>query len=756
MYARVLGRFHIARARAWVLLTRTRFLVWAAIVAIVCSTSVLTRLVLLVMLMQASGGAEPTRALAALAVGIAYDMLVALWLGLPMALLLLLVRDRWARRPWARRALAAVPFLALAGALFVVVAEVLFFDEFQGRFNFVAVDYLIYPTEVQTSLRESYPVPWLLAAIVGAAALAAWPLCRRVASALAAPVPARTRAALVAGQGAMLAVFVVALSPAAARVSADRALNEVASNGYYTFWLALAGQDAPYDGLYRTNSRAVVLRRLPRLLGEPSHVSPGASASSLRLVTPSGPQRRLNVVVVLEESFGSAFVGTLHLGTGITPRFDSLAAEGTLLTNVYSTGNRTIRALEATTASIPPLPGVSIVRRPRSLDLFTLPSVLRARGYSTAFIYGGRALFDHMGAYMRANGMERVVEQRDFPAGTFATAWGVADEAIFDRALAELDSLDATGKPFYVQVLTVSNHKPYAVPPGRVAPGELPRSRENAVRYADWALGRFMRDARAHRFFDHTIFVLMGDHGARVYGASEIPLASYEVPVLLYAPGIVPAGVRLGTLASTMDVPPTVLGILGEPYVSRFFGQDVLYAAPADGRALMTHNSALALMRGGRMAVLDVRGVTRLYGVDSAGAALVPERVLDDADRALLDDAVTYFQAADLLYREDRYWMVPQPAATPTGEVSTRPCGGCGDAGSGGAGSVTRKTLPRAPERASVSAPPCSSATRRAIASPRPAPAGSVDPLLARKKRSKTRDCSSAGMPGPVSATSTT
>ena len=131
----------------------------------------------------------------------------------------------------------------------------------------------------------------------------------------------------------------------------------------------------------------------------------------------------------------------------LTPQIDALAEEGTLLTHAYSTGNRTIRAIEATTSSLPPLPGVSIVRRPQSEDLFTLPALLRARGYQTLFVYGGRALFDGMGGYLRHNGVDRIVEQKDFPDGTFKTAWGVADEAIFDRALTEMDGLHATGQP---------------------------------------------------------------------------------------------------------------------------------------------------------------------------------------------------------------------------------------------------------------------------------------------------------------------
>lgn len=592
--------------------------------------------------------------LAALATGALYDLLVALWLALPFALYLLLLPSSRAGRPFHRALRRGWLAAALFGALFVAAAEVVFFGEFDGRFNFVAVDYLIYPTEVITNIWESYPVIPVLGALAVVVALVMWaarPLLARLDASDG--VTPRERLAAGVTYAAALALLTAAISPRAARISADRDLNELAANGYYTFWQALLGRDAPYMGLYATQPDSAVFPELRRLVGASGTVA-GATASTPveRMAGTPGPARPLNVVVVLEESLGSELVGTLHprQPASLTPSFDSLAAEGTLLTNVYSTGNRTIRALEATTASLPPLPGISIVRRPQSVELYTLPNLLRARGYSTTFIYGGRALFDGMGAYMRNNGMERVIEQRDYPRGTFTTAWGVADEAIFDRTLTELDSLHATGRPFYTLVLTVSNHKPYTYPAGRIAEDPAAHRREHAVRYADWALGRFMRQARTHGFFDNTLFVLMGDHGARVYGAAEIPLPSYEVPVLLYGPSLVPSGVRVGTLASSLDIAPTVMGLLGGEYESRFFGRDVLHEPPGDGRALMTHNSELALLRGGRMAVLGLRGATTVYAVDSAGGML-PVRVEDEQDRALVREAIAYFQGADQLYR---------------------------------------------------------------------------------------------------------
>ena len=641
-----------------------RFSLCILLLAVLLGVALATRLVLLAYAWREldAGAGSIAKALGA---GEIFDLLASMWIVAPLVLVVALLPDRWLRWRGVRGWIRGWLFVLFALSAFVIAAEVLFFDEFNGRFNFVAVDYLIYPTEVVNNLWESYPLPAILVLVAALGALGVWLARRRVATSLNAVTPLHRRVAAVAVYGATLGALTLGVTPELARVSDDRALNEIALNGYYTFALALLGQDAPYEGLYATRSIAAEGARVRALLVPPD--SAGATAlapwsaerPTERRVAGSAQATRRNVVVVLEESLGSIFLASLHPrgDTVLTPRFDSLVAEGTVLANAYSTGNRTIRALEATTSALPPLPGISIVRRPASRDLFTLPAVLRELGYQTSFIYGGRALFDGMGSYMRNNGMQLIVEQKDYPTGTFTTAWGVADEFIFDKALATYDSLHAVGAPFYSLVLSVSNHKPYAFPAGRIAADPNARKRTHAVMYADWALGRFMRMARTHPWFDSTLFVLMGDHGARVYGASEIPLPSYEIPIVFYAPGFIPAGRRIETLASALDLPSTIMARLGLSYHSKWFGQDVFTATPAQGRALMTHNSNLALMRGDLVAVLGLKASTDVYRYDRDARRLRRIAVPDSAGNTLIEDAIAYFHTADRLYRSGAYRM---------------------------------------------------------------------------------------------------
>ena len=637
----------------------SRYRVAVVFISLYMAVWLLTRLGLLIVQNAVSqNGVLPV--LKALGVGELFDGVAALWLAAPLVLYLAVVPERWFQKRFQKVLLYGGMSVAAFTALFVAIVEYFFFEEFNGRFNFVAVDYLVYPTEVVDNIWQSYHTGLVLT-FVALATLALFFLLRRpLRSSWNQATPPLQRIAFVLGFALLLGVATEAVSPALSQVSDDRALNEIAENGYYAFWMALLGSDAPYEGLYATRPQPAVLARLHHLLADEPAAVPASFApdSTLRHIQNPGPPRRLNVVVVLEESLGSEFIGALHPDQdpkqSLTPSYDALAQEGTLLTHAFSTGNRTIRAIEATTSSLPPLPGESIVRRDASVDLFTLPELLRAQGYQTMFVYGGRALFDGMGKYLSHNGVDKIVDQSSYPDGTFTTAWGACDEAIFTKALQEMDATHATGKPFYSLVLSVSNHRPFTFPQDHLKADPRYHRRENAVRYADYALGRFMREAKSHGFYKDTVFVLMGDHGARVYGAAEIPLASYEVPVLYIGPGV-ETGRRLDTMASSLDLPPTILGLLGMSYDSKFFGHDVFRIDPSEGRALMTHNNEIALMRGHRMAVLGLHESVNLYDVDLATGEIHKTKPADPADRDLIEDTIAYFNGADRLYRNGSY-----------------------------------------------------------------------------------------------------
>ena len=235
-----------------------------------------------------------------------------------------------------------------------------------------------------------------------------------------------------------------------------------------------------------------------------------------------------------------------------------------------------MRGIEGILCSFVPLPGDAIVKRNRSENVATIARVLAAQGYRTTFFASGYGLFDNLEPFLGANGFERVYQQSDYPREAFRTVWGVADEFVFDEMIAQQKRARDQGQRWFGVALTVSNHKPFDVPPGRVNWPPEKSHRRGAVLYADWAFGRYMSRAKQEGLLDHTVVLVVGDHGARVYGAEEIPVTSYRIPAVFFTPDPAYRGATIDRVASQVDLAPTLLSLAGIAYDAPFFGQDLL------------------------------------------------------------------------------------------------------------------------------------------------------------------------------------
>lgn len=600
--------------------------------------------------------------LASFAVGTWRDLYTALLLCLPLGFWYLIVPNRAFVRRWHRALFWTVFFLFGMAQIFLVAAEYYFFEEFKSRFNTVAVDYLFYPKEVFVNIWDTYPVAWVVAAcalVSGAWLFASARLCRGLWDA---PENFRRRLAVVGG----LLAGCLALSPTiplkGVHPSPDRTLNEIANNGALAFFCAAWTHHLDYAAFYRTLPLEEAYQRTRRLLSEPgAELSP--DLRDIRRRVAGDPNRpRLNVVVFLEESMGSEFWGSLgRKEPSLTPEMDRLAREeGWLFTNIYASGNRTVRGFEGVLSSFPPLPGDSIVKRDLSDNVESLARVLKRDGYSTLFLYGGRGVFDGMRSYARRNGYDRFIEQKDFNKPTFSTIWGVCDEDTFARAIVEFRQLAQAGKPFCGTILSVSNHKPYTYPKGRIPEDPGARRRGHAVKYSDYCLGQFFKAAKQEPFWTNTLFVVVADHGARVYGSQSIPIHSYEIPLLMAGPALIKEPARIGRLGGSLDVAPTILGLLGRPYETMFFGRDLLKSPPETERALMNHNRDIGMYTPGQLVVLGLRQAVEYYEGDPKQAELKPAAQPTPRDLAIEKDCAALYQVADDLYIHRRYRIDPK------------------------------------------------------------------------------------------------
>ena len=584
--------------------------------------------------------------------GLHRDVFMALVSVLPLLVWFLVVPSRWFFTSWHRFLLLGVMVLTTVIQIFVLAVEFFFFDEFRSRFNTVAVDYLIYPHEVFINIWDAYPVGKVLAAVVLLAVVCVWLASRLFREMWASEVSLRARFAWLLCGLALVAALAPTVKLKGANVSADRTLNEIANNGAVSFVSAAWTRHLDYPAFYRTVPLDEAYARVRTRLAAPEAQYVSTGRSIRRRISGDTNQPRLNVVLVLEESLGSEFWGSLgRKGATLTPEMDKLAQEeGLLFTNLYASGNRTVRGFEGVLSSFPPLPGDAIVKRDRSENVETIARILKRDGYSTLFLYGGRGIFDGMRSFAVNNGYDRFIEQKDFASPTFATIWGVCDEDLFARTIEEMRELSKTGRPFLATVLSVSNHKPYTYPAGRIREDPNERKRENAVKYSDYALGQFFKAAKQEAFWTNTVFVVVADHGARVYGSMSIPIASYEIPLVIAGPAVVKAPARIGALGCSLDVAPTVLGLIRRPYETMFFGRDLLRAPPDEGRVFINHNRDIGLLEGDRFAVLGLRKSVEFFRGNPKAGDMKPVREPEPSDTELERDAVAFYQVADDLY----------------------------------------------------------------------------------------------------------
>ena len=642
---------------------RTRFSLAAMHLVLFLLMMAVLRVVLLVQFKPDS--VSVTTALQGYLIGLHLDLFVALLATLPLIFWLALLPDARYRARWHNILMPLGFFLVSGVQMFLTVVEYYFFEEFKSRYNTVAVDYLLYPTEVFTNIWQSYPLLTVVAfcALFGGGMAY---VCRRLmqwTSPVTTSVGSRWA---MAGAVAMITVTLgLTVNFKAVHFSHERTINEIAGNGQIAFFNAAFTRHLDYSAFYRTLPREEAWKRARRLVAGSGEEFTGGPYSLQRKVPGDATKPRLNVIIILEESLGSEFWGVLGAGyggntNGFMPRMDKLAREeGMLFTNLFASGNRTVRGLEGVLASFPPLPGDSIVVRQQSEHVETIGRILKRDGYSTAFLYGGRSLFDNMGTFAGQNGYDRCIEQKDFPKPAFTTAWGVCDEDLFDRVIEECRTLHQSGQPFLATALTVSNHKPFTYPTGRIPEDPTKRWRHHAVKYTDYALGRFFDAVRKEPFFTNTIFAVVADHGARVYGSQAIPMHSYKIPLLVVGPAVAPTPSRVGALGCSLDVSPTILGMIGRPYETTFIGRDLFKTGLDDQRVMLHHNREIGMFRHDRMVVLGMMNAVEFYHGDPRSVSSQIRAEQPDAEDLELErDATALYQVADELYMDRRYKVV--------------------------------------------------------------------------------------------------
>lgn len=543
------------------------------------------------------------------------------------------------RRTWTRVWLTAIVALYVGAIVFNGISEYIFWSEFGVRYNFIAVDYLVYTNEVVGNIMESYPVVPMALAILAVTALLTRVLFGRELRCADQLTGWRWKAAAAPAYllAALLSLWLLDFNTRFQN-SGNVYVNELQANGLHRFYDAFVKNELDYARFYLTRPGQEAERFI--------HDTYRSREDNLRTTGPElEPAHRPNIVLITIESMSASFMERFGCTQQLTPTLDSLYALGIAFDRVYATGNRTVRGLEAVTLSLPPCPGQSIIKRPNNAGMHSTGAMLRQKGYNVKYFYGGNSYFDNMETFFSGNGYD-IVDQRQYAPEeiTFANVWGVCDEDAYRKVIRTLDADAATGQPFFAHVMTVSNHRPYTYPAGRIRIPHDSKTRAGGVLYSDYALGRFFDEASRHPWFGNTVFLITADHCASSAGRTEIPLGKYHIPALIFAPGRFAPQV-VDKAVSQIDLMPTLFALLGMRYDSHFYGSDIFDEEYAS-RAFIATYQDLGYLEGDIFTVLSpVRRVEqyRLEPTPEDPFNMVP---LEDPAEEQIDRAIYYYQTS--------------------------------------------------------------------------------------------------------------
>ena len=537
------------------------------------------------------------------------------------------------------------------------ISEFFFWNEFGVRYNFIAVDYLIYTNTVIGNIMESYPVVPLFSGIGLLTALFTYFIVIHTKPFLY-NLPSFSDK--IKGLITYFILFVISVQVipflAEQEKSSNVFTNELQADGLYKFYVAFMTNELDYHKFYKTLPDAEAFAILKNQL-------PGISnQTTLRTIKSDSAAIRKNVVLITIESYSAEYLKEFANEKKLTPFLDSIAKESLQFTNLYAVGNRTVRGLEAVTLCLPPSAAESVVKRTDNKEKFSTGSIFKQKGYTLKYMYGGDAYFDNMGDFFGGNGYD-IIDKKSFAPEeiSFSNIWGVCDEDMYRKAIKVMNSEAKKNKPFFNHIMTVSNHRPFTYPEGKIDISPKIKSRDGGVKYTDYALKQFFAMASKQSWFKNTVFVILADHCASSSGKTELPMDKYHIPAMIYAPGFISAKEDT-ILMSQIDIIPTLFGLLNFSYQSKFYGQDV-FSPEYKPRAFVATYQDLGLIKDDVLTIISpVKKVKQFQLISQPNPKLkrgfnlfYEEKPMTKMREDLVNETISYYQTSAYLLKNKKY-----------------------------------------------------------------------------------------------------
>ena len=536
-----------------------------------------------------------------------------------------------------------------------------FINQYDVRPNRLYIEYLDYPQEVFSMLVHGHLFAMLSTLLL--ASLTSVYSYRLLCRAFTQPPSLKKASNLPILMAALIICLFAArgtlnhrpLNPALVYFSQDSLVNSLVLNSTYSVAFALKniGNEKSASNLYGTMSRQKIIDTVKKASYRKQFVAGNIPTLAHNKPFVSGVKK--NLVIILEESLGARFVGELG-GLDITPELDKLYQQGWGFDNLYATGTRSVRGIEAITTGFTPSPSRSVVKLSKSQhNFFSLADVFSQEGYKTQFIYGGESHFDNMKSFFLGNGFNDIVDINHIDNPQFISSWGVSDEDLFNQADKELTKLSNSTEPFFSLVFTSSNHDPFDIPQGKVSlpKGHNPENykRDLAIKYADYALGKFINKAKTRSYWENTVFLVVADHDVRVFGSEPVPLRSFQIPSVILNSDM--KSKRDPRLVSQIDLPVTLMSLLGIDQATPMLGFDLTKSYPVE-RAMMQYYDNFAYLENDRAVILMPNQQTSYWRYNKQTKIQEKNEQLN-VDQTLAEKALAHVLFSNLAYTEQLY-----------------------------------------------------------------------------------------------------
>jgi phosphoglycerol transferase MdoB-like AlkP superfamily enzyme len=594
--------------------------------------------------------------------GLMYDFGTAIFFIFPYTLYLLAFPSKKTGNAADRILTFNILFFTFFITVFSFLAEFPFWAEFNTRFNFIAVDYLIYTYEVVENINQSYPLPLLIIVLLALTGLffLYFHKTKKFQLSFSSPLAFKKRLAYTLALGFISLIYIQFVTNKMAEYGKNLYVNELSKNGVYSFFAAFRSNELDYDTFYQKLPEEKAFALIKQEIKQSNqHYISNEMADLNRKVANQGMEIHPNIMLVCIESFSASFMKAFGNKEGLTPNLDKMANESIFFTNLYATGTRTVRGMEALTLSVPPTPGNSIVRRQDNSNLYSIATILKQKHYSLNFIYGGDGYFDNMNTFFGGQGFNIVDRNRGNPLDddintkriniednevTFENAWGICDEDIYKKTLRIADANFVAGKPFFNFIMTTSNHKPYSFPEHAI---NMPQGkRESVIKYTDYAIGKFIDNAKSKPWFKNTVFIFVADHCANSAGKWEVNIDKHHIPAMIYNANLPPG--KVDKLVSQIDIMPTVFGYLNWNYSTSLYGKDIRLMQPNEERALLGNYRTIGLLQNNIFTEINDKRQCNQYTWNPKTKEM---NVLKNQDPGLKNKTIANYQTASYRFK---------------------------------------------------------------------------------------------------------